>query len=112
MTESYSAEIFYAIIILAFISLLAIALLSIWETFPKKNKPRNGRKYISFREQVINCTKNGIRKDITNVYGSFPATILLCTKYNEICCNKVCEEERGVTALRKKYNRGVTYDEV
>ena len=51
-------------------------------------------KYIGFRERAMECAKKGIRKEIRNPYPWPPSTILLCTKYLEVCGSGVCRAER------------------
>jgi len=49
-----------------------------------------------FVTQLRECADNGTRKEISNVYGTYPETILLCTKYLEICSSNVCRKDRRV----------------
>jgi len=57
-------------------------------------------KYKSFREQLKECVKNG---NLVKIYFSGEdVTGIVCKKHMKQCSGKVCEDERGVTAERKR----------
>lgn len=53
--------------------------------------------YKSFREQFLECKKNGNLISINiSIYGPkiFPENILVCIKYKSVCYSGVCKDER------------------
>ena len=51
--------------------------------------------YKSFREQFLECRKNGNLIDVdVSKYGTFPKKLLVCLKYKCICHSGVCRHER------------------
>jgi len=84
--------IFIASAIFAYIPFLIIKLIKSF--LPKK--------YIGYREQSLQCDKDGTCKKLKNKYNPFPKHILLCTKYNEICSSKVCAKEQN--AIKRRNN--------
>lgn len=60
--------------------------------------------YKSFRQQLVECNKNGNLLHIDTsrlkgLYGYDVGTILVCVKHECICSSKVCMEER-IVALK------------
>ncbi len=57
-------------------------------------------KYKSFRLQFIECTKKKIAKDIKCYHCG--GTVILCTKYIDICKSGLCRKERTTHLKEEK----------
>lgn len=52
------------------------------------------RKYKSYREQGLECIKNGTRIEVPCIHCN--KINLICKKYNCYCNSGACREERGI----------------